>query len=74
MTTSVADTVFARRHRITWDEAVMYRHGRQARARKSPLIVGALASSVDAWYAAGWHDEDMDRGASVLRTRLEGRR
>ncbi|MDR5867279.1 hypothetical protein [Halomonas koreensis] len=63
----VQDGLFAVEHDISLSEATAYRRGREARDRGASLHSLAL-STYDAWFAAGWHDQDIEMGNRVIPT------
>lgn len=64
------DREMAASHGISIEEAVAYRRGGEARSQARPMTASPHLSTYGAWYAAGWHDRDIDLGVSVLEGRV----
>lgn len=58
---------FAAYHDISLAEAEAYARGQDAWAAGHPLRQAGRTSAYDAWFAAGWHDADLEalRGREV---------
>jgi hypothetical protein len=61
-TEAMITSAFARFHAITILQAERYADGIQARREGRGLPESRAITAEDAWFRAGWHDEDM-RGA-----------
>jgi len=66
MNDEVLNSSFARYHQITPQMAERYAEGRWARRAGQALPHSRLITPEESWYRAGYHDQDMESGNSVI--------